>query len=128
MLEEDANPFRFVGGWGVIDEGNGLSYMRARYYDQSFGRFISQDPIWNSNLYEYSANDPINFSDPSGLFLSDISTERFIKQGILAVAKYRSNSTSLRSANSLLKANKLLGKFEDAMAIYVLASKGYYSY
>ena len=30
MQEEDTNPFRFVGGWGVMDEGNGLSFMRAR--------------------------------------------------------------------------------------------------
>lgn len=67
MQEEDTNPFRFIGGWGVMDEGNGLSFMRARYYDQNLGRFISEDPIWDHNHYYYAGNNPITISDPQGL-------------------------------------------------------------
>ena len=37
-----ANPFTFVGQDGVSSDGNGLIYMRARYYDPSTGQFVSQ--------------------------------------------------------------------------------------
>ena len=39
QVEGVANPFKFVGAFGVMDEGNGLPYMRARYYDPATGRF-----------------------------------------------------------------------------------------
>jgi RHS repeat-associated protein len=64
------NPFTYVGRFGVMAEGNGLYYMRARYYDPEVGRFINKDPIGylgGVNLFGYSANNPINFIDPWGL-------------------------------------------------------------
>jgi RHS repeat-associated protein len=49
----------------------GIYYYRARWYDPSSGRFISQDPIGFSagdvNLYRYVGNAPGDASDPSGL-------------------------------------------------------------
>ena len=57
-------PFKFVGQYGVMAEPNGLYYMRARYYDPSVGRFISEDPLGfgggDVNLYAYVRNNPIN--------------------------------------------------------------------
>ncbi|MFN8176402.1 MAG: Ser-Thr-rich GPI-anchored membrane family protein [bacterium] len=65
--EADANPFRFVGRWGVMDEGNGLCFMRTRYYDVTTGRFVAQDPVWSTNLYAYAGSAPEVFYDASGL-------------------------------------------------------------
>lgn len=65
-VENDFNPFRFVGQFGVMDEGNGLYFMRARYYDPEVGRFVSEDPIWEVNLYSYSGNNPLTQVDFSG--------------------------------------------------------------
>jgi RHS repeat-associated protein len=70
-VEAVSNPFLFVGQYGVMDEDNGLLYMRARYYDPQVGRFISKDPIgyWGGiNLYGYVENNPLNYFDPLGLF------------------------------------------------------------
>lgn len=75
--ENDRNPFRYVGGYGVMDEGNGLYFMRARYYDVENGRFISEDPQWNVNLYSYVTSNPIIAIDPLGL--SKLSSPQQIK-------------------------------------------------
>jgi RHS repeat-associated protein len=51
------------------DTETGLYYYRARYYDQTSGRFLSEDPIRldaGINFYSYVGNAPANFSDPSG--------------------------------------------------------------
>jgi len=70
--EADSNPFKYVGAYGVMDDGNGLYFMRARYYDPKLGRFISEDPVWNINLYAYSDNNPVMKMDPLGLETSKI--------------------------------------------------------
>jgi RHS repeat-associated protein len=52
------------------DPGTDLFYYRARYYDSSVGRFISEDPIGfgsGPNAYAYVLNSPVDFRDPSGL-------------------------------------------------------------
>jgi len=44
--------------------------MRHRYYLPAIGRFISRDPIGLAgglNLYAYANDDPVDFSDPTGL-------------------------------------------------------------
>ena len=67
VQEEAFNPFRYVGQYGVMYEGNGLYYMRARYYQPELRRFLGEDPIWNKNLFAYVENNPLVGIDPSGL-------------------------------------------------------------
>ena len=48
-----------------------LFYYRARWYDASVGRFISEDPMGfgagDANISRYVGNSPTNAVDPSGL-------------------------------------------------------------
>jgi len=68
--ESVANPYEFIGELGVMDEGHGLAYVRARYYNYTLGRFISEDPTGidggDLNLYRYSGNSPLMSRDASG--------------------------------------------------------------
>jgi RHS repeat-associated protein len=58
------NPIRYAGEY--YDEESGLYYLRARYYDPTTGRFISEDsnegnvtnPL-SLNLYTYCTNNPL---------------------------------------------------------------------
>jgi len=89
LLQHDgssAQPFTFVGQWGVRQEGNSSSlyHMRARYYDAKTARFISRDPVWPNtrcpqavNPYQYAMRNPMLYIDPQGAkgFLSALAQE-----------------------------------------------------
>ena len=55
---------------GAYSAATGLYQFRARWYSPELGRWLSPDPIGlegGLNLYEFCANNPVNFRDPSGL-------------------------------------------------------------
>jgi RHS repeat-associated protein len=69
------DPIQPTNWIGSIVEGktdpSGLQYMRNRYYDPKTGRFTQEDPIGLAggvNLYGFAGGDPINESDPFGLW------------------------------------------------------------
>ena len=65
-----------------LDEDTGLYYFNARWYDQSIGRFISEDPIKDGlNWYTYAANNPLRFVDPTGLSEEPATLKFTPKQG-----------------------------------------------
>lgn len=65
--ESDINTFQFLGLHGVLLDVKGIYFSRARFYIAESGIFISEDPIWSTNLYTYCSNSPIINIDPSGL-------------------------------------------------------------
>jgi len=55
--------------WRTNGEAPSSSYYRARYYDPTSGRFLSEDPLhfWaGANFYPYTRNQATQFRDPSG--------------------------------------------------------------
>ena len=56
------------------DNESGLIYMRARYYDATNGRFLSQDSEFaGQNWYAYCFNNPVSYLDASGNLPFDIT-------------------------------------------------------
>ena len=59
LQESDFNLFRFAGKYGTCYDDSCLYYMHSRYYDPSIGRFISENPVWSMNLYQYANDNPV---------------------------------------------------------------------
>jgi RHS repeat-associated protein len=52
------------------DPDIGLYYFNARWMDPELGRFLSEDPAADSNnpnLYSYCGNNPVLYTDPTGM-------------------------------------------------------------
>jgi RHS repeat-associated protein len=68
--EQSDNTFQYTGR---EDDETGLYYYRARYYSPELQRFVSEDPIGldsgDVNFYSYVGNNPVNFTDPRGLYI-----------------------------------------------------------
>ena len=65
------NPFRYRGY--AYDEETGLYYLRSRYYDPVWQRFLNADTLLDSgtglfahNVFAYCRNNPSNCIDPNG--------------------------------------------------------------
>ena len=74
------NPFRYRGY--VWDEETGLYYLRSRYYDPNWGRFVNADTLFGKqgllldhHLFSYCRQNPVTGSDPSGMYDPDERAE-----------------------------------------------------
>ncbi|MFD2026614.1 RHS repeat-associated core domain-containing protein [Promicromonospora aerolata] len=76
VAPDDAGGSGWVGDHGFLDkptDATGLTAVGARMYDAVSGRFISVDPIMDLtdpqqwNAYSYGNNNPVTWSDPTGL-------------------------------------------------------------
>jgi RHS repeat-associated protein len=109
-----SNPYRFLGQFGVQNEGNGLNFVRARYYHPATGRFVSKDPLKGKpeagqtlNAYAYALNNPVRFVDVSGLSAkegggassfngpSDALHRRVLQQGVSSTAYWAAYADGL---------------------------------
>jgi RHS repeat-associated protein len=107
-------PFEYTGRSRVAP---GLYYYRARFYDPSAGRFISEDPLLlpqvEVNLRRYVYNNPINYRDPSGLWgvgvLGQLSGEAGVLNGLSGTYSVGAGFLSQSGIGLIETAGLLLG-------------------
>jgi RHS repeat-associated protein len=124
---QSPNTHQFTGH--ERDQATGLDYMLARYYSVSLARFVSPDPGFQEptllrpqswNQYAYARNNPLRFSDQSGLVSREQikASIRWAQANALADPGYNPNrwvSSKLDSAASGGDQHTILGQ---------IASKG----
>jgi len=81
------NPFRYRGY--VYAEETGLYYLRSRYYNPLWNRFVNSDALLNItsfvlglNIYAYCNNVPVSFVDLDGMVSDAITTPYFNRNAI----------------------------------------------
>ncbi len=103
--DSSMTPFLYNGRDGVMSDGNGLYYMRARFYSPEIRRFVNQDILLGNvgdgqslNRYAYVEGNPVSFIDPFGLYGENVHY-----WGTYDIAKYAGFNES--NANTIAKAN-----------------------
>jgi RHS repeat-associated protein len=87
------------------DSSVGMQYLRARYYDQNTGRFVSTDPFEgvqenpaSRHRYIYGNNSPITYVDPSGLLSQAETTATSV---LLSILENLAITTGIQFATNL---------------------------
>ena len=126
--------FLYNGQYGVASDGNGLYYMRARYYNTDILRFMNQDILVGSigdsqslNRYAYVEGNPVSFLDPFGLekfdtskmheFLGNAATGAYVFGGIIALIGLGTGTTEFALLVALGTAITSTGAFVSGMNI-----------
>jgi RHS repeat-associated protein len=110
------------------DVETGLDYFGARYYSGAQGRFTAPDPLLNSgrpdrpqswNRYSYVLNNPLRYTDPTGLFEwdetlgGDLDDDELRKQaGTDRALRNRANNI-IDQRNRIRDQLKLLAESDD---------------
>jgi RHS repeat-associated protein len=73
-------PFEYTGE--QRDGDTGLIYLRGRTYDPTLGRLVQRDPLpgtldssESQNRYAYALNNPILYTDPTGLWTAGVCVQ-----------------------------------------------------
>ncbi|WP_282693394.1 ricin-type beta-trefoil lectin domain protein [Streptomyces sp. CC208A] len=95
------------------DDASGFQPLGARLYDPVVGRFLSADPLLDlndplqANGYAYAQNNPVTYSDPSGLAVSLTASEKaaaLAGAGLSAAQVAQAQSTMGKSLSSVILA------------------------
>ncbi|MFI6210070.1 RHS repeat-associated core domain-containing protein, partial [Streptomyces sp. NPDC051041] len=86
---------------GTYLDPTGLYKMGHRYYDPQLGRFTQPDPSGQeANPYLYASGDPINDSDPSGLW-TGWDTVATVMTGVALITAIPTGGASLTVAGGI---------------------------
>jgi RHS repeat-associated protein len=109
-------PFGYAGQY--TNEQDGLQNLRARSYEPTTGQFLTRDPIeaLTGQPYAYTADNPINGVDPTGLISLSLPSPGEVVETIAhaaldtaAVLPYAKYYAANRLANAISSVGNKLG-------------------
>jgi len=132
-LVDETNPaveFLFAFTARDRDPETGLQYHRARYYDPTLGRWLSEDPIgfagdpWN--LYRYVANSSTNLTDPTGKFWIWSKEEWRLAPGMaprLVLTEYVASAAGIQLGDGIPKVSTNPGTVGGGVATHLAGTR-----
>jgi len=105
-----------------MDRETGMYYYGARYYDPRISIFISVDPLAEETMepYLYTGNNPIMFTDPTGMSKDGIETKYKRSDGRVLL------NTKDGSDDEIIVPDDRVRDFRDYNASYQSGSKWRY--
>nr|WP_237536312.1 RHS repeat-associated core domain-containing protein [Streptomyces sp. SID3343] len=103
------------GFLGKPKDVTGLTHIGAREYDPGIGRFVSVDPVLDQTRpaqmhgYTYAANNPMTYSDPSGLDYCPSTECNHYDPGTVETIRGESHEEAVRDVESLKSQRRALG-------------------
>ena len=119
---ESSNALHYTGR---EEDHHGLYYYRNRYYEPRLQRFLTEDRSGlgggDTNLYAYTGNNPIKYSDPLGLYGRDVHYD---------LTRWLAIQAGLQpgSANDIARANQGLDDNSGTNAITNPFAGGYWHF
>jgi uncharacterized protein RhaS with RHS repeats len=101
-----------------------LYYYRARFYSPQTGRFLQTDPVGykdDINLYAYVNNDPVDRTDPRGLWNCSVGAEKQcdVVEKSLQTAKDLVSKMNSKQASAVSKVLAFYGTRGDGNKVNV---------
>jgi RHS repeat-associated protein len=126
--QDDGNLYSYTGQIAVPNTG--LYYYKARIYHPKLGRFLQTDPVGyedQMNLYAYVGNDPVNMTDPTGMYgrgtgWKDEEWKNFDVAQKQAASDMSASASSMREESAGLKDGATNGDGYSASELNSMAS------
>ena len=104
-----------------MDFENDLYYLKSRYYNPSWGRFISSDKIEfldpsvasGLNLYVYCLNNPVMYDDPEGTTWRQVWIAVMLIGFVLAVPDIAFSGAVAANISAVIGSNQDLNCYEN---------------
>ena len=113
VLSSSGNNYKFTGK--ERDSESGLDNFGARYDSSQYGRFMSPDPLGGKlidpqtlNKYSYVRNNPINLTDPTGMYECEDDQNKCKTKQDIAFEKARQQDLKSKDSD-VLRAAKSYG-------------------
>ncbi len=121
------NPFRYRGYY--YDQETGFYYLKSRYYNPEWGRFLNADGVLNDtilgkNLYAYCENNPINYSDQDGKAATLLSVVTAVVGVVLVVTIVEQLAEAISNISFDFSIGSGKSKSEPVKNIGVLVASG----
>jgi len=105
----------------VVENGVRETY-RARYYNPTTGRFLSEDPLGfkgsGTNLYAYAAWNPISNKDPLGLCTNALSNlSKCAAEGLIAAGAAYNIELAILTVLAMYSAIMLMVEFSALLGV-----------
>ena len=121
------NPIRYRSYY--YDTETGFYYLQSRYYDPTVRRFLNADNILGANqnilsynLFAYCSNNPINYCDPSGCYMTPYDRLRVLlasgKAWYDSKGKLHVPYSSYRVAPNVMLGTPLTGEPNSTLPVY----------